>query len=67
PHYLVFPTPHFGVMGPHNWYISGLANVLFCDGHAEPIHWKNNWLKWDNLHVTPRQALPIFDRRFNLT
>jgi prepilin-type processing-associated H-X9-DG protein len=53
PHYLVFPTPHFGVPGPHGWYIQGLANVLFCDGHAEPIHWQNNWLRWDNLHVKP--------------
>ena len=48
------PTPHFGQLDAQNssgiWriWINGQANVLFCDGHVEPIHCQKNWLTYDN-------------------
>jgi prepilin-type N-terminal cleavage/methylation domain-containing protein/prepilin-type processing-associated H-X9-DG protein len=53
PHYNYFPTPHFGTLKSNGRWIEGNGSVLFCDGHAESINWKNNWLQAKNLYVNP--------------
>jgi prepilin-type processing-associated H-X9-DG protein len=53
PGYNYFPSPHFGIRKSNGRWIEGMGNVLFCDGHAESVHWKNNWLSMKNLRITP--------------
>ena len=50
-HYWHGPTPHFGRISRWGRWEHGIGNVLFCDGHAESIHWENNWLSVDNVKV----------------
>jgi prepilin-type processing-associated H-X9-DG protein len=46
-----YPTAHFGEKSKWGRWINGYGNLLFCDGHAESIYYKNNWLSMANLRV----------------
>ena len=48
---MFYPTAHYGEINSNGRWVNGRASVLFCDGHTESIHYKNNWLTMANLRV----------------